>query len=270
MEESTLSSPSPPLPIPTNANSHSITQQNNPSAPASSSSKSSASSASSLALISSPSPSITLTNPPLVRHTTRADALTASAILLKAFANDPVFHYLCRNDQHRASVILNLFESCFYQSTLQHNLGYVIHHPHQPNNIAGVALWYPPKTGAVVSSFINWIRYAGLWKLLRIAYTGIQIELAHPKEKCYYLFAVGIDPLAQGMKLAGTLIRELLKKADEEGIPCYLENSNPKNTPIYEHLGFKPIKFIKIGGKSAPPLLSMWREVGGGGNNSDR
>jgi len=54
----------------------------------------------------------------------------------------------------------------------------------------------------------------------------------------YYLFAIGVDPLAQGKGCAGDMMRGFLAKADAEGVPCYLENSNPKNTAMYEHLGF--------------------------------
>ena len=56
-----------------------------------------------------------------------------------------------------------------------------------------------------------------------------------------------------------------LTKADEEGIPCYLENSNPINTSIYEHFGFVRRDQIDLttgmGGPEAPALVSMWREV---------
>lgn len=198
----------------------------------------------------------------MVRSALVTDSIVAAAVLQKAFANDPVFDYLCRNDEYRGIAINNLFTTTFYQS-FRHNLAYVVTHPSQSMNIAGVALWYPPHTGAVVSTYGTWITFAGLWKLLRIALTGIRIELAHPKEPCYYLFAVGIDPLAQGMKLAGKLLREHLTKADNENIPCYLENSNPKNTPVYEHLGFRKLIDIHLG-SNAPPLTAMWRKVGGG------
>ena len=57
-------------------------------------------------------------------------------------------------------------------------------------------------------------------------------------------------------------MRMHLEKADAEGTPCYLENSKPRNTPIYEHFGFVGRGHLLDHVKGAPPLLAMWRDVG--------
>jgi ribosomal protein S18 acetylase RimI-like enzyme len=85
-------------------------------------------------------------------------------------------------------------------------------------------------------------------------------DAVHPKKPHYYLFAIGVDPLAQGKGCAGDMMRGFLAKADAEGVPCYLENSNPKNTAMYEHLGFVNKGRIEMG-EGAPQLLGMWRDV---------
>ena len=77
----------------------------------------------------------------------------------------------------------------------------------------------------------------------------------------YYLFAVGVRKGAQGKGLGGRLIREGLARADAEGAPAYLENSNPKNTPLYERLGFRPTAPLPLP-DGAPPLLGMLRPAG--------
>jgi hypothetical protein len=54
------------------------------------------------------------------------------------------------------------------------------------------------------------------------------------------------------------LLRENLVRIDCEGLPVYLESSNPGNNPRYEALGFRPISsFTAPGG--GPAVTGMWR-----------
>ena len=58
----------------------------------------------------------------------------------------------------------------------------------------------------------------------------------------------------------GSRIRDAtLKRIDEMGLSAYLENSNPRNTRLYEHAGFLARENIALEG--APPLIPMWRAV---------
>ena len=50
----------------------------------------------------------------------------------------------------------------------------------------------------------------------------------------------------------------MLERADKEGVPCYLENSNKDNLAFYESLGFKVLKEIQVGAKT--PVYAMQRE----------
>ena len=88
------------------------------------------------------------------------------------------------------------------------------------------------------------------------------LEKHHPDTPHYYLFAVGVRPEHQGKGLGGSLLREGLKRADAEGALAYLENSNPKNTPLYERHGFRVTAPVALP-SGAPPLLSMLRAPGG-------
>jgi GNAT superfamily N-acetyltransferase len=50
-------------------------------------------------------------------------------------------------------------------------------------------------------------------------------------------------PEAQGKGVGRALFNEVTKKADAEGIKCYLESSRDEpNTKIYEALGFKFVR----------------------------
>ena len=48
-----------------------------------------------------------------------------------------------------------------------------------------------------------------------------------------------------------------LERVDAAGAPAYLENSNPRNTPLYQRHGFVARKNIAPHG--CPPMVAMWR-----------
>lgn len=155
-----------------------------------------------------------------------------------------------------------LFGHAFHES-LEQGLAYVAM-VDRPGGaaVAGVALWYRPSR--IMNAPLPLLLRGVGWRRARQGWRAVKaIQAAHPHDvPSYYLFAVGVDPLAQGTGVAGRLLRAHLARADAEGVPCYLENSNvAKNTPIYEHLGFHRRPMLSIGGPTAPPVLPMWRPV---------
>jgi hypothetical protein len=59
------------------------------------------------------------------------------------------------------------------------------------------------------------------------------------------------------MGLGSALLEANLARIDAAHMPSYLENSNPKNTRLYERSGF--VTQQNIAPNVAPPLLAMWR-----------
>jgi len=55
---------------------------------------------------------------------------------------------------------------------------------------------------------------------------------------CYLLF-LGVEPGQQGHGIGSLLIKPVLKMADEEGLPCYLETIREKNLAFYRKHGFR-------------------------------
>lgn len=78
-------------------------------------------------------------------------------------------------------------------------------------------------------------------------------------EAFFYLYFLAVDPALQGMGLVSTTLDATLKRIDEMGLPAYLENSNPRNTRLYQRAGFVARK--NIAPEGAPPLIPMWRAV---------
>lgn len=85
------------------------------------------------------------------------------------------------------------------------------------------------------------------------------MERHHPAEPHWYLHIIGTDPAAQGHGLGGALLASRLEKCDAEGLPAYLESSNPVNVPLYERFGFTVTRELAMPG-SCPPIHLMWRD----------
>jgi len=86
-----------------------------------------------------------------------------------------------------------------------------------------------------------------------------QVNEGHPRNPHWYLQAVGSVPEAQGRGLGARVLEPLLTTCDTEGLPAYLESSNPRNLAFYRRLGFE------ITGEITSPddevsLTQMWRE----------
>ncbi len=80
----------------------------------------------------------------------------------------------------------------------------------------------------------------------------------HPKELHWYLPMIGVEPNRQGSGIGSALLQHTLANCDADGLPAYLESSNPKNIPLYERFGFEVTGTIRSG--DAPPLYPMLRK----------
>lgn len=127
------------------------------------------------------------------------------------------------------------------------------------------AVWIPP--GGTELSEEDEERVDPLLRDLLGTRAGEVLELierfdaAHPRhEPHYYLSLLGTHPAYAGRGLGMGLLAENLRHIDEEGLPAYLESSNPANNGRYERHGF-----AKIGEFYPPssdiPVTTMWREA---------
>lgn len=126
---------------------------------------------------------------------------------------------------------------------------------------AGVALWLPPGArpdeaaiGALMASTADPGTAVDGPELMQ------QMASHHPKEPHWYLPLIGIDPACQGKGLGSALLRHATDICDRDGVPAYLESSNPANVPLYERHGFEAIARIQVGG--SPVFTPMLRRPG--------
>lgn len=188
-----------------------------------------------------------------MRAAGKEDAGAAADILAAAFAADPVMTWTFGGNRAFRTVFYELARGIY----LKHGFGHIA-------DDRAATLWLPagvplrlPKLNELRIA-ASAVLHGGFGALARALKAAEILEKHHPHAPHYYLFAVGVKPDAQGQGLGAALLAEGLKRADEAGAAAYLENSNPKNTPLYERCGFRVTAPLPLPA-DAPPLLSMLR-----------
>ena len=62
-----------------------------------------------------------------------------------------------------------------------------------------------------------------------------------PEEPLLYLSHIGVDPERQGQGLGSELMRDGLARADDQGVPTWLETSRADNAAYYGRFGFRTV-----------------------------
>ena len=84
-----------------------------------------------------------------------------------------------------------------------------------------------------------------------------EIERAHPTEPHWYLAVLGVRAERRGHGTGSALLKPGVARADADGLPCYLESSNPRNVALYERHGFEVTAEHWL--PDGPVMTLMWR-----------
>ena len=129
-------------------------------------------------------------------------------------------------------------------------------------NYEGASMWMPPGVEPDEERMIPLLeKTVSADYLEEVLGVFEAMDSYHPEEPCWYLPVIGVDPFHQGNGFGSQLMKHALAKVDEDGLPAYLESSNPRNISLYERHGFEVIGKIQIG--SSPPVHPMLRPAGG-------
>lgn len=190
-------------------------------------------------------------NPHDVRTATQAEREAALDTFVLAFGSDPCARYVWPNPRDYMAGWRG-FAMGLGGRGLDHGSAFVT------PDCAAAAFWLPPGVesdgdalGALIENSVPDEKKAVLGQVVE------QMAEFHPHEPHWYLAVVGADPSRQGQGLGSVLIKQGLRKCDEQGLPAYLESSNPRNIPLYERHGFEVIGVIRPG--DFPGLYPMFR-----------
>ncbi len=127
------------------------------------------------------------------------------------------------------------------------------------SNYSGVALWLQPGAHADDAGLVRHIeasrpaeRHAEIFELFE------EMDKGHPVEDHWYLPMIGVDAYRQNLGIGSGLMKLALERSDRDGLPAYLESTNPRNISLYLRYGFEKVGEITAGG--SPPLVRMLRQ----------
>jgi ribosomal protein S18 acetylase RimI-like enzyme len=197
-------------------------------------------------------PEITL--PAGMRATGPRDWRQLGAITAEAFAEDPVNLWIFGNTGPMADVFGSLARSVYLKRGFCHVSG-----------DEGATMWShssanrEPGPIAMLELVSSIMRKGTKGAAKRGMAAAETMAREHPSTPHLYLFTIGTRKAARGKGLGKRLLAPVLAAADRDGLPCYLENSNPANMGFYRAHGFERMK-VFAAGPGGPPLEAMWRE----------
>lgn len=127
------------------------------------------------------------------------------------------------------------------------------------DDCGGVALWLPPDIGSdeeeMAAVAAEAVPEPGREEVFSVM---SQMGDSHPAERHWYLPLIGVDAPKEGRGLGSALLRHATSRCDREGLPAYLEATNPRNKRLYAAHGFEELGVIQAGG--SPPIWPMLRK----------
>lgn len=184
--------------------------------------------------------------------TPTTDERRAIATLTIAFSSDPIARWFLpdasRYLTYWPQFVIALAGNAFAAGTAD-----------SVSDCAGVALWLPPDVGsddeamaAIATEAVPEPDQEEVFGVLG------QMGEYHPTERHWYLPLIGVDALKVGGGLGSALLRHAASRCDRDGLPAYLEATDPRNRRLYAAHGFEELGVIQAGG--SPPIWPMLRK----------
>ncbi len=193
----------------------------------------------------------------------KPEAEKAIEAIARAFQDYTMFRYFYPDEEKRRTMLRYLMAAAVY-------FGLKYGEVYASAGFEGTAVWVPSENCPLTfGRILRSVPLPKLWGLMKNMTAQMKepndfIDAAHLRLAPFrhlYLQSIGVNPLYQGQGFSGKLIKPMLARLDETGLPCYLETLEAKNVALYEHLGFRLIEEAPIPGT---PLVNraMLRDAG--------
>ena len=199
-----------------------------------------------------------------VRRATRDDINACATVLAHAFHDDPGTVLYEPNGPRRAELMPRFFRT-FVAAALDEDGDLVV----AGEPITGIASWFGPERHAPspdamgANGFGDVLEASGPEASQRLLAMVGELEAQHERltdGTHLRLEFFGVDPAAQGTGIGSALIEHGHRRADEMGIPCYLETFTEENVRFYEHRGYELAGEFTVG--DGIPVYGMIRPPG--------
>lgn len=154
-------------------------------------------------------------------------------------ANDPIGKFMFQNEPEHLAL-----KRRFFRSLVTSCSPGAVRQAISPN-LEAVSLWFPPgldhsqdvETDPFHAQDFKDPGTMGRMQAVNDVIAALTAGLG--AEPQWYLHLVAVSPGFQGRGYASRLIRPILGRAGEEGLPCTLITQSRENVQKYEHWGFK-------------------------------
>lgn len=185
------------------------------------------------------------------------DLAGIATMLVRSFDDDPIANFIFAGDRRRARGLHSFFTSQIRRQYFDPGGIQTV------DGLGGVAVWGTPgRPRHPVRELIELLPTAPFLvgpTMVRALRLLAEVDSLHPKEPHWYLATLGVEPHLQGHGVGSALLRAGLRRADEEGVPAYLESSKDRNVPLYARFGFEVVEELHSR-TGAPPMWRMWRQ----------
>lgn len=133
----------------------------------------------------------------------------------------------------------------------------------------GVAAWIPPgrdiglwpviKSGFASARFMVTPPFPSFRRVMAMLRQFEETHKQQMPDPHWYLMAIGVDPVHHRSGFGSALVRCGTQRADDDGLPIYLETETGTNVAFYESLGFEVLGEIVIEAYSLPFSLLIYR-----------
>lgn len=187
----------------------------------------------------------------MIRTAATDDQDSTIATLTLAFSTDPTVRWFYpeteRYMRHFGALV-----RVFGGQAFRHGTAHLVH------GCIGAALWLPPgvqpdeeELGCLMQQSAEPCLQDDLFSMME------QMEAFRPQQPYCHLTLIGVDRFHQGRGYGSALLGNVLTRCDRDGIPAYLESTNPANQPLYERHGFESLGEIQAG--ASPVMVPMIR-----------
>ena len=165
----------------------------------------------------------------------------ASAVLARAFHDDPAWIWLFPDPKRRARLLPWLFRIGFDITAADVYA--------TPGTVLGAARWLPPgrapmRVAATLRALVATPLRLGSATAPFLAY-GRAVEALRAEATSgphWYLAGIGVEPAARRQGIGGALLAPGLAAAEREGVPAVLLTNNGDNLSFYEKHGFRTVR----------------------------
>ena len=199
------------------------------------------------------------------RELESSDTQNVVESLATGFFDSPFMSWIYTDETTRLDALRAWF-ACWTDVYADKGLSYTV------DDAQGAALWAVPH-----GDYLDDEGQAALFEVIQRwngERTGFVIEALmplskHPPQPYWYLNAIAVRPDGRGKGIGAKLIEPMLDRADHEGVPVYLESSNPRNLSFYFRYGFQCWGERLVMPEGGPPIQPLLRRANAGAGSGE-